>query len=604
MHMIRRRRKTALLLGAALLLLMEVSRRRLLPTALWSGTEQGIVVRKDGLQADGLVDDIMSSGLRRQALGKNDLSNELTDSKTSRQDSTNNTIDKTIPGRGSNSTIRTQQPQNNSTLHTRLTNGNAKDILNRQVSTDDGLSKIPADGAKNNLAKKESSIHNILPIGIAHDIIVIDDTLSGRVLVNDSRTVEDNLIKREPMKNDLTEGLAGGANGDTLGRQAVANDVLSNNSWESANNGFSKGSNEMTNSKIFNRRAPTDSGLKITSIKGPEHRVSGNVSTRTCRKKTNLVFLKTHKTASSTVQNIIMRFGSARNLTFVLPAEDNNIGWPGLFKRYYVLQERSRRKNITYNILCHHTRFNYSNIRELMPDDTMYITIVRNPADMYESIFYYFGLDKYFRIHSRSPLKKFLGNPYYYVKKNSRPPYQLYRNPMFYDLGYIRTEYVSEQTIKSDIGFLEKIFSVVMVADYFEESLILMKHTLCWDIDDVTFFKMNARREESIRHVTKEMAGKIRSWNKADAMLFDHFNKTLWFKLSQLPFDWRKEVEVLKARNRRLQEECIESDNVRNAEIKDIRFKVFQPDGITIKGFRVKESARMNETCVNMANDQ
>ncbi|KAI8494391.1 hypothetical protein Bbelb_276170 [Branchiostoma belcheri] len=34
----------------------------------------------------------------------------------------------------------------------------------------------------------------------------------------------------------------------------------------------------------------------------------------------NIVFLKTHKTAGSTVQNILMRYGLEKNLTFALPA--------------------------------------------------------------------------------------------------------------------------------------------------------------------------------------------------------------------------------------------------------------------------------------------
>eukprot|EP00058_Branchiostoma_floridae_P006851 XP_002592339.1 hypothetical protein BRAFLDRAFT_101225 [Branchiostoma floridae] len=100
------------------------------------------------------------------------------------------------------------------------------------------------------------------------------------------------------------------------------------------------------------------------------------------------------------------------------------------------------------------------------------------------------------------------------------------------------------------------------------------------------------------------MAGKIRQWDRADVMLFDHFNKTLWSKLSKLPFDWRKEVEVLKARNLQLQDECLQSDSVSKAKINDKRFKVFQPAGIHIEYFQLKENALMNETCVNMAKSE
>ncbi|XP_066265928.1 uncharacterized protein [Branchiostoma lanceolatum] len=698
MLLFRRRRKTALLLVAALLLVMELSRKRLLPTALWSREEPGIVWT-ERLQQERLVDDAMNNVFGRQALGSSVLSNELTDNKTninlSRQASTNDGLNRMIPGSSINNTTRTQATQNDS-LHARPTNGNANSTLIRQDSTNEGLSKMipghggaisdtlrtqatqndslhtrptkdntndtllrqsssndglsriisggainntlrtqaptsntfdtgltkgnasdtlrrqaprneglgddPNEGTNNSTQNKQAPTNNVATKGLANGIT--NNALSGHTLVKDSlaKATEDSLRKREAMENGLAK--AGGALADSVGRQTAANDVLANNRWKSANK--FKGSNGSTRNKTFDRREALDSGPKITSTKGQEQNTFG-ITSKTCTKKTNLVFLKTHKTASSTVQNIIMRFGSARSLTFALPSKrTSNLGWPQLFKKSHVLQERLGRKNTSYNILCHHTRLNYDNIRELMPDDTVYITIVRNPADMYESIFYYMGLDKHFKINSTNPLRTFLEKPSYYVYKNRKAVPQLYRNPMFYDLGYLRTQsvYVSEQTIKSDIDRLEKIFSLVMVADYFEESLVLMKHALCWDIDDVTFFKLNARREESIRHVTRDMAGKIRRWNMADAMLFDHFNKTLWSKLSQLPFDWRKEVAVLKARNRRLQEDCIESDRVRNAEIQDKRFQVYQPAGITIKGFQLKESARMNQTCVNMAKSE
>ena len=47
---------------------------------------------------------------------------------------------------------------------------------------------------------------------------------------------------------------------------------------------------------------------------------------RTCQKQTNIGFLKTHKCASSSVQNILMRFGLKNELNFVLPSAGNYVG--------------------------------------------------------------------------------------------------------------------------------------------------------------------------------------------------------------------------------------------------------------------------------------
>ena len=45
-----------------------------------------------------------------------------------------------------------------------------------------------------------------------------------------------------------------------------------------------------------------------------------------CNKVRNIAFLKTHKCASSTVQNILMRFGVNNDLNFVLPSRGNYLG--------------------------------------------------------------------------------------------------------------------------------------------------------------------------------------------------------------------------------------------------------------------------------------
>ncbi|KAI8489424.1 KICSTOR complex protein szt2 [Branchiostoma belcheri] len=332
-----------------------------------------------------------------------------------------------------------------------------------------------------------------------------------------------------------------------------------------------------------------------------------------CRRKSDIVFLKSHKTASSTVQNILMRYGLANNLTFALPKRENFLNWPKFFHKLSVLQEhlhgnqehlhgnhgRHHGNSTAYNILCHHTRFHYENIRALMPNDSVYVTIVRNPVDMFESIFTYRRFDKKYQISQPNSLKVFLDSPSDFVKKYGRTEHS--QNPLFYDLGYDSEQLTSSQTIQSAIDRIDQIFSVVMVADYFEESLILMKHVLCWSLDDVTFFKVNARSETSVRHVTEDMAGKIRRWNTADAMLFEHFNRTLWSKLSKLPFNWREEVQLLKEKNQRLKDECLKSDDASNTEIKDEKFRVWEPEGVSVRGFLLRDSARENRTCVNMA---
>lgn len=77
----------------------------------------------------------------------------------------------------------------------------------------------------------------------------------------------------------------------------------------------------------------------------------------TCEPKTDIVFLKVHKSASSTVMNILFRFGETHNLTFAFPiGGGNQLFYPRHFLAKFV-QGFSPGSPQRFNILCHHMRF-------------------------------------------------------------------------------------------------------------------------------------------------------------------------------------------------------------------------------------------------------
>lgn len=78
------------------------------------------------------------------------------------------------------------------------------------------------------------------------------------------------------------------------------------------------------------------------------------------------MFLKTHKTASSTVLNILFRFTEKYNLTIALPADQRfHLGYPKRFMTSFV--EKFQTKGQNYNIMCNHLRFNPSEVRATAP---------------------------------------------------------------------------------------------------------------------------------------------------------------------------------------------------------------------------------------------
>lgn len=77
----------------------------------------------------------------------------------------------------------------------------------------------------------------------------------------------------------------------------------------------------------------------------------------TCQPKNHIVFLKTHKTASSTILNILYRYGDSHNLTFALPLNmHSQLFYPAFFATHFVEGVRTRSVK-EFHILCNHMRF-------------------------------------------------------------------------------------------------------------------------------------------------------------------------------------------------------------------------------------------------------
>jgi len=112
---------------------------------------------------------------------------------------------------------------------------------------------------------------------------------------------------------------------------------------------------------------------------------NGN-SSQYCLPKKNLFFLKSHKTGGSTVQNIILRYGLKHNLHFAMPINKHDYFYPRIFKRDFIQQQLEP----PYNLMAFHIRFNYEEVRAVMPEDTNYVAIIREPFSHFESSFHFF----------------------------------------------------------------------------------------------------------------------------------------------------------------------------------------------------------------------
>ncbi|XP_056139693.1 galactose-3-O-sulfotransferase 2 [Lampris incognitus] len=327
--------------------------------------------------------------------------------------------------------------------------------------------------------------------------------------------------------------------------------------------------------------------LEVSSLL--DHSSSGKKSM--CQPKNHIMFLKTHKTASSTILNILYRYGDSRNLTFALPLHKHSqLFYPYFFATHFVegVSSKSVRE---FHIMCNHLRFKKSEVAKVMAEDTFYFSILRNPVAMMESVFvYYKSIPAFLKVRS---LADFLDNAWHsYNKSLSGNHYA--RNLLAFDFGfennYLGDAQVLEERAMAAIAAIEQDFHLILISEYFDESMILLKHALCWSLDDVISFKLNSRSERSRLTVSPHTADQIRAWNALDWRFYVYFNTTFWHKVDTLVGreEMKKEVASLRERREQLTKTCLkDGGSVDPSHVKDASLKPFQYGAAVIQGFNL-----------------
>ena len=78
---------------------------------------------------------------------------------------------------------------------------------------------------------------------------------------------------------------------------------------------------------------------------------------------------------------------------------------------------------------------------------------------------------------------------------------------------------------------IESTFGLVMIVEHFEESIVFLKHELCWEYDDLVYLNRNAHKKGGKSTISQRAQEKLRKWLKADQMLYDHFKALFLQKL-------------------------------------------------------------------------
>ncbi|XP_076816690.1 galactosylceramide sulfotransferase-like isoform X2 [Clavelina lepadiformis] len=313
-----------------------------------------------------------------------------------------------------------------------------------------------------------------------------------------------------------------------------------------------------------------------------------------------LMFLKTHKTAGTSLMNMIERYTESHNLTIALPNGVNadQFDYPLKFSEKLVLPLLKPEQD--YNVICHHMRFDSIEVEKIMPKHkAKYVTILREPGRLFESIFdYYYEQVPFFQkvpTTTRGDINEWLDMaPTLYAKRaNKNKLWFIGKNMEFFDFGFNPLNETDEY-IGAAIKKIESQFDLVLISDYFLESAVLFKDLMNWEWKDMRTLKLNSRIKVNDGPVPEQLRKKIRKWNKADAALFDHFNATFWRKIQDYNLEkMRVDTVALKRLNEEFEKECVTA----NATLDDDNLLYNPGQHLTLKGYSLNKDSKKHWEC-------
>eukprot|EP00903_Cladosiphon_okamuranus_P020271 g18603.t1 len=271
--------------------------------------------------------------------------------------------------------------------------------------------------------------------------------------------------------------LGGGAGGRGRGWNAVSNFRLSDGFLRNSQEGTHTSSGGQSLNGMLTLLEGSSEDLPVEAMRDYLNGLVEESASRKSEQLSNIAFIKTHKTASTTLASILYRYGMRHNSAIAKFREGGT--YVDLDSATKQIAEQGRRVDIMhyhhawngfYSGTWDQAKVKYSKIMS-EEDDVNYVTVLREPVAHYLSYYYYF----------LNPINKVPIDEY--LLKN--PHKKLLYNPLAAEFGIENmnqmNEFINNQLPK---------FKMVLLTERFDEGLALLQRMLQWDPIDMTYCKM------------------------------------------------------------------------------------------------------------------
>jgi hypothetical protein len=273
-----------------------------------------------------------------------------------------------------------------------------------------------------------------------------------------------------------------------------------------------------------------------------------------------VLFIKTHKTGSYTIQKLFLRYADSHGL---IVAEKQQGMDDDVFRNTSVIDPHLVMQKLNKSYSMSVQRFAYVPVlRELLPPDAATVTIIREPVSRFKSLYNYVQLGDNGGRHYMT-LSEFADIAIRWLNDRRDEPNFLKlrgnmgRNQMSADLGMSKADFEDEAKITRFIRKIDREFDLVVIMEKMDESLILLKHLLCWSLRDVVVFRQNARSSRKDDVLRPHQDDALRMINHADLLLYQYFTKKHEESVKRFGRNrMQREVEELKAMTNDVYQEC------------------------------------------------
>ena len=98
---------------------------------------------------------------------------------------------------------------------------------------------------------------------------------------------------------------------------------------------------------------------------------------------------------------------------------------------------------------------------------------------------------------------------------------------MLYDFGMEPKDFGNKTLLYEKIEDIEKTFDLIMFVENFQESIVLLKMSICWDYEDLASLKLNVHNENSKLKLYDKATNLLKEWLNDSYILYDYFKVEL-----------------------------------------------------------------------------